>query len=293
MRARISVFAVAFVAMLAGSLIQAAPASAQVRIGVGVGVGYYRPYYGPWFSFGYSWYPGFYYGYPYYGYPFYGYPYARSYYGYPYYGYPGGYPYYYGASLRLQVTPREAEVFVDGYFAGTVDDFDGTFQRLDAEPGEHDLELYLPGHRSVQQKLYLQPGKTTKVKLAMQPLAPGDSEPVRPVGVPSSSRLDARNGAPRPRRQPRADDVTPVEPTRDRDATYGSLSIRVQPGDAEILIDGERWEGPATTERFVVGLAAGRHVIEIQKPGFRRYTTEVTVRNGVTTPLNVLLTPSP
>ena len=26
------------------------------------------------------------------------------------------------SSLRLQVTPRETEVFVDGYFAGTVDD---------------------------------------------------------------------------------------------------------------------------------------------------------------------------
>ena len=131
------------------------------------------------------------------------------------------------------------------------------------------------------------------MKLAMQPLAPGDPEPVRPVGIPAASRADrdTRNGAAPPRREPR-NGVT-VQPPRDPDATYGSLSIRVQPGDAEILIDGERWEGAATTERFVVGLSAGRHVIEIQKPGYRRYTTEVTVRNGVTTPLNVLLTPSP
>jgi hypothetical protein len=34
------------------------------------------------------------------------------------------------SSLQLQVTPRETEVFVDGYFAGRVDDFDGRFQRL-------------------------------------------------------------------------------------------------------------------------------------------------------------------
>ena len=291
MRARIPVIAVAFGAMLAASLIQAAPASAQFRIGVGIGYYYGGPFYGPRYAFG--WYPGFYYGYPFYGAPYYGY-YGAPFYG---YGYPGAYPYYYnyGGSLRLQVTPREAEVFVDGYFAGTVDDFDGTFQRLDVEPGEHDVELYLPGHRSVQRKLYLQPGKTTSIKLAMQALAPGDPEPVRPVGVPTASRNDARYSVtPRPRREPPTDDdVRPVEPRRNGDATYGSLSIRVQPGDAEILIDGERWEGAATTERFVVGLSAGRHVIEIQKPGFRRYTTEVTVRNGVTTPLNVLLTPSP
>ena len=95
-------------------------------------------------------------------YGYYGSPWFYGGWGYPYaYGYaPWGYPYAYGggyyddASLRLQVSPRETEVFVDGYFAGTVDDFDGTFQRLHLEPGDHDLELYLPGHRSFQQKVY-------------------------------------------------------------------------------------------------------------------------------------------
>jgi hypothetical protein len=32
-------------------------------------------------------------------------------------------------------TPRDAEVYVDGYYAGTVDDFDGTFQRLHIDTG--------------------------------------------------------------------------------------------------------------------------------------------------------------
>ena len=36
----------------------------------------------------------------------------------------------YDGSLRLKVKPREASVYVDGYFAGRVDDFDGMFQRL-------------------------------------------------------------------------------------------------------------------------------------------------------------------
>ena len=76
---------------------------------------------------------------------------ARTAYGYPWYGAQWGpYPYpppygYYGwidASVRLEVTPRDAEVYVDGYYAGTVDDFDGTFQRLRVEPGQHDLEIY-------------------------------------------------------------------------------------------------------------------------------------------------------
>ena len=120
-----------------------------------------------------------------YYYPYYGYPWSFSvgfgccgypYYGYPYYGYPYGYPYDISASLRLQVSPREAEVFVDGYYAGTVDDFDGTFQRLRVEPGDHELEVFMPGHRSYQQRVYLQPGKTFNVRHEMEPLGPGEAE---------------------------------------------------------------------------------------------------------------------
>ena len=103
-------------------------------------------FYGGWYGFG----VGFGFGYPYY-----------PGYGYGYYGFPGPYPYYYdiSGSLRLQVSPRETEVFIDGYYAGTVDNFDGVFQRLNVEPGEHDLELYLPGHRNLVQKLYRSPEK--------------------------------------------------------------------------------------------------------------------------------------
>jgi hypothetical protein len=60
--------------------------------GVYYGAPYYYPYAYPWYPFGF-WYPA---------------PY--------YYG-----PYYYdnSASLQLQVTPRQTEVFVDGHFAAS------------------------------------------------------------------------------------------------------------------------------------------------------------------------------
>jgi hypothetical protein len=66
--------------------------------------------------------------------------------------------------------------------------------------------------------------------------------------------------------------------------------LRVQPGDAVVLIDGERWEGSSNSDdRLTVQLAAGRHVVEIQRDGYRRYVTELTVRAGETTTLNVSL----
>jgi hypothetical protein len=267
------------------------------RTTVVVGAGYYGPYYGfyydPWF-YGASWYSPFYY------------PYAPYYYGqYPYYG--RGY-YDLSSSLRLQVTPRQTEVYIDGYYAGTVDDFDGIFQRLHLEPGDHDLQLYLPGHRSFTQKVYLQPGRTFSVKHAMETLRGGEPEAVKPSAQAaprgSASAGPATRRAPRPLPGPRNRDRDPdADRDRDRDrdradrnsdraanADYGTISLRVQPGDASIAIDGERWEGPGDGERLSVQLPAGVHSVQIRKDGFRTYNTDITVRSGETTPLNVALT---
>ena len=102
----------------------------------------------------------------------------------------GWYPplaYAYGpaySSLRLQISPRETEVFVDGYYAGVVDDFDGFMQRLHVEPGEHTIQLYLNGHRTAEQKIYLQPGGTFRIRHTMEPLAAGETVPPRPAPQP-------------------------------------------------------------------------------------------------------------
>ncbi len=53
-------------------------------------------------------------------------------------GYSYGYGYGYSTGeLRLQVRPSFAEVYVDGYYAGQVDEFDGSFQSLRLEEGEY------------------------------------------------------------------------------------------------------------------------------------------------------------
>jgi PEGA domain-containing protein len=105
---------------------------------------YARPYYYYPYAFGYG--PHgrgyFYFDLYYNSYVFYPpavarYDYYGSYYG--TYGYPTG-------ELRLQVRPHDAQVFVDGSYAGTVDDFDGTFQSLRLEEGEYHVELVLPGY---------------------------------------------------------------------------------------------------------------------------------------------------
>jgi hypothetical protein len=213
--------------------------------------------------------------------PFYPRWYYRPYAQWPYYGY--GYGYGLSAALRLQVAPRETEVFIDGYYAGTVDDFDGFFQRLHLEPGDHDLELYLPGHRSLQQKVYLQPGRTFRLRHTMEPLVAGETPPVRPAGAAPPASGGSRPG-PRPGAREPAERRPAVE------SEFGSIALRVQPADAEVLIDGERWESSAGDDRLVVQVAPGVHRIEIRKDGFRSYFTDVTVRPRETATLNVAMT---
>jgi hypothetical protein len=213
------------------------------------------------------------------------------------YGHPYP-PYVYGyglrdeltASVRLQVRPRDAQVFVDGYLAGTVDDFDGVFQRLRVRPGGHDITLYLEGYRTVREQLYLGPGADRKVELDMAPLAAGEqSEPPPPPSAEEvespEDALDARPGA---QRRP------PVEgrelPIRERSTRFGTLSIRVQPADAEILIDGERWSAPAESDRVQIRLSEGRHRVEVRKGGLSTYAEDVLIRRDATLSLNVSLT---
>src|SRR5262245_34087266 len=144
-----------------------------------VGSGFYRPYYYDPFWFD-----------PWYG--FYGDQYPWGPYGYPPYR---AYRLDPGASLRLQVKPKEAEVYVDGYYAGIVDDFDGTFQRLSVTPGEHDIELYLDGYRTVHQKVYATARKTLNMKYAMERLGAGEQPEPRPQ--PPEPPPGPQAGAPR------------------------------------------------------------------------------------------------
>ena len=51
--------------------------------------------------------------------------------------------------LRLKVKPTNARVFVDGYYAGKVDQFDGSRQKLEIEPGKHKIEISALGYTPV------------------------------------------------------------------------------------------------------------------------------------------------
>jgi len=89
-------------------------------------------------------------------------------YGYsPYaYGYRSGYDI---GGVRLRIRPRDAQVFVDGYYAGLVDDFDGTFQSLRLEAGGHKIEIHMPGYEDLELDVHVQPGRTITLHEDLRP----------------------------------------------------------------------------------------------------------------------------
>ena len=137
----------------------------------GGGGGIHYPYY-PYYPWGF-WGPGYGFGlgYLYYD-PFWG--------GYGYgYGHPGG---YYGGggggggyslsqssssetgAVRLKIKQKQAEIYVDGYYVGLVDSYDGSFQKLTLDSGGHKLELKADGYEPLQFDVVIAPGETVTYK---------------------------------------------------------------------------------------------------------------------------------
>ena len=250
----------------------------------GYGYGYYNPYY---YGFGYNWYSPFYFG-AYYG-PGYG------------YGYGGGYDpgssygqHSYGASyragqVRVQVQPSETRVYVDGYYAGVADDFDGLFQRLNTAAGGHDISLRLEGYRTFNVKLYVPDDGTIKLQHKME----------RGTGEENAGVMGV------PQEYPRYDDRRAAADRDERDENYGDdrdrsrdpdlradqsgeralVRLDVQPADASVYVDGV-FRGTGRDLRQL-RLPAGRHRIEVVRPGYRTIERDVELAPGQTLDLGI------
>lgn len=210
----------------------------------------------------------------YYGYPHYWSPYYYGRYYPPYYSYSND-----SGAVRLQVKPAEARVFVDGYYAGIVDDFDGPFQRLRLAPGRHEVTVRLEGYRTHRVLLYAAPGKTIRFHYGMV-RGVGEDEP-DDLAVAAPTRGDAADEAWHRERADGEDvlghDHAPAPraaPGR-RSEPEGEMRLSVRPEDASVYVDGE-FRGTGRDVRRLA-LSPGRHKIEVVRPGFRVFEREVEI----------------
>ncbi len=239
---------------------------------------YYRSYYYPYWGslyFGTWWpYDGFYGG-GYYGGGYYGGGYYGSPYGYPY-GYRYRYRYNDTGAIRLLVDPDDARVYVDGYYAGVVDDFDGLFQRLHVSPGRHEIALKRDGYQTHRIKVYVAEDSTLKIRYKMEKGSPSDETVENLAG---DEDRDADREADRYAGGGRG----PSSPG-DRDAAIskagppGRLRLDIRPDDASVYVDGA-FRGTAREAREIE-LPPGSHRVEVVRPGFRTEEREVEIDAG-------------
>src|ERR1700730_12527094 len=112
--------------ILAAALMTLAPISASAAVRGFVGVG--RPYYGGFYR-------------PYWG------PYWGPYYG----GYYGGYEAYPNSGeVKLDTKVKDAEVFINGAYAGTTHDN----KTMHLRPGNYNIEIRESGHTQYSEKVY-------------------------------------------------------------------------------------------------------------------------------------------
>jgi len=226
----------------------------------------------------------------------------------------GGYPYpayryaARDAAIRFDVKPDKAAVYLDGYYAGVVDDFDSWYQRLYTSPGPHQITLFLEGYRTYTEQVYLTYDNTFKLHHRLERLAPGEGSqrPPAPAPVPVPQYQGAPlpgQGAPLPRGPygrpgpppnypPQPQEAPPPQSAFPNEAQRGTLSLSVEPGDAEILVDGNPWR-VQSPDRQLIELPDGRHNIQVRKTGYVGYLTDVQIHAGQTTTLDVRLKTQP
>ncbi len=248
--------------------------------------------------------------------------------GYGHGGWGWGYPWWWGTDVVVydgvdgdpsperfgvvdaEVTPDSAEVYLDGKYIGTADDFDGAPDYLYVLPGKYHLELRHPLYETVKVDLAIHRGERVRLDREMKLL-------------PGKGKLDAFDPADRgmPLGRVLGPGATPVDPRggnresptwRSKDSDYGvdaeiddskggasaspkasverpavpkrpvrpRLVWKISPDDASVYLD-DRFLGDAEdlNER-TTRLEAGKHTIAVTRPGYKTKTIEVETKGS-------------
>src|SRR5436190_3019194 len=67
------------------------------------------------------------------------------------------------ASIRTDVKPKDAQIYVDGNLVGTVKDYNSDKTRLFVNAGEHEIEFRKPGYNTYREHLSLTPSQDMRL----------------------------------------------------------------------------------------------------------------------------------
>ena len=70
--------------------------------------------------------------------------------------------------LQLDIEPRRALVYVDGWYVGLVDQFSGYYSHFDIGAGSHTIEILAPDYEPLTFDIAISPGRTTTYRGSLQ-----------------------------------------------------------------------------------------------------------------------------
>lgn len=229
-----------------------------------------------------------------------GYYRPRHYGGWGLYGF-WGYPIYWDSyyrrqtgSVDLNVSPKSAQVYLNGSLIGKTGQYDGWPQYLHLPPGNHELIFYLDGYQTVRQEVEVVAGIVQRTHLNLEP---GQATAVAELSVSRQKREQERRELYERYSKDRPHVVEPVTvpappPVVDT-ATVDSavLVLEIDPADAVVYLDG-RLIGSAASLGAHGGkltVAAGTHSLEVVRPGYANYTTSVDAVAGKSLTISIRL----
>jgi hypothetical protein len=129
--------------------------------------------------------------------------------------------------LRLAVTPTNAQVFVDAYYVGTVDDVNAK-RELQLEAGPHRLKLIAPQHETLAVDVQIAINETLTYRGALEPAPPLPPAP-RTAGASTPMYLIPNcylgNVPPRANRLPSGCDIKHVQVLGARNTSRSQAAI--------------------------------------------------------------------
>ena len=126
--------------------------------------------------------------------------------------------------------------------------------------------------------------------MTMERLSPGESSDRPSPPEPPTARDDEAQqggGVRFPGQHPGFDRGIDPRQLRQLPRPSGTLSLRVQPADAEIFVNGDRWGAGGGPGPAAIELPEGRHRIEVRKNGFAPYAQDVLIRYRGTLSMSV------
>jgi hypothetical protein len=82
------------------------------------------------------------------------------------------------ATLKLNIKPNRAAVFLDERYVGHAGEFGGKFRSMKISPGKHKIRVELPGYRTFLTEVDLLANQETEVKTDLVPGSIQDNTPI-------------------------------------------------------------------------------------------------------------------